>query len=237
MITYFGISVRRLWLLVPMSFGLSGLALAGSRAGMSTLVFGVLIIILFLRRFLLLTLIVFAFWVVVTVMAFAELELERLSRVYELIYWIRGIGPLPLTFQLRLINWVAAISYYASQKTVWTGITIIGKRSGMLAVDSFDNEYLLYFVWNGIIGFFAFIVFQIGLFSYSLRLTVKSMNIELIKTLSIFILSISFSLSIIAVTQEVWSQQRLLHLIFICLGLLVYSRLIMNCQKDDLLRN
>jgi hypothetical protein len=231
LVIYAGNSARRIWLWIPIMIGVGGVVLSGSRAGLAILVIGIAVIAFSRRQYGLLLLLAIGAVLLGGIISFVEVETDRVSRLHELFDWLSGVGPMPLTLQLRIDNWIDAVSYYATQPTAFTGITIIGTRVGGLAVASFDSEYLLYFVWNGFIGLMSFLLFQFGLIVYSARLPRWQRDIKTVRTLSQFLLIGALILPIVAVSQEVWSQQRLLHLYFICLGLLVYSRNLIKAER------
>lgn len=236
LVAYVGNSGRRFWLWIPIVIGIGGVILAGSRGGFAILALGFALIALARRQYMLLLFLCTGAVLWGVFITFVEMETGRVSRLYELIDWVRGVGPMPLTFQLRITNWIEAVSYYATQSTALTGITIVGERVGRLVVDSFDNEYLVYFVWNGIIGFLLFLLFQLGLIVYSVRLTLRRRGPKAVSVLTLFFLLIAFTLPMIAISQEVWSQQRLLHLIFVCLGVLIYYRNLLYTEHGLRLR-
>lgn len=230
LMNYSGNSIKRIWLWAPIAAGLLGVLLSGSRAAILILLIGVAVTILYRRQLLLLFVLGVGAILLGTAVGYIETQTEQSSRFYELLYWVTGMGPMPLTFRLRIENWIEVVSYYATQPTVLTGITIIGERAGSLRFDSFDNEYLVYFTWNGIIGLLSFLLFQAGLILYTARLVLLHRGSRAMSVLSVFLLIVTITLPIIAISQEVWGQQRLLHLVFVCLGLLIYNRNILNAE-------
>ncbi len=230
MMNYLGNSIKRIWLVIPIAIGVLGVILSGSRTGFLILSMGLAIMIFYRRQFLLLFLLGIGGLLFGLIIGFVEAQTEQSSRLYELIYWLTGAGPMPLTFRLRIENWVEAIVYYINQPTVLTGITIIGERAGNLLFDSFDNEYLVYFVWNGLIGLLCFLLFQFGLALYAFRLVLQSRRIKALSVLAMFLFTVALTMPLIAMSQEVWNQQRLLHLVFICLGLVVYNKNMANTK-------
>ena len=210
------------WLYAAVLVGLFGLILSGSRASLIALVIGLLCITLLYRRFREVFLLGFGALIVFLALSFIEAQTGSSSRLIELINYLTGAGPIPATFATRLVKLQLGIDFITSSPSIfWAGISVTGSQARTLM--PFDNEYLMYSIWNGTLGLLAFLGTQLALIFYSLWVFRRSQRLSLVRLLALSVFSVFTSMSLAAFSQNVWTQDRLMQMVFIFFGVFVYT--------------
>jgi hypothetical protein len=209
--------------LIAIAIGMFGIALSGSRSSLIALVIGILVILIVRRQFKLFIIALVGGLIILFAMEFVTHSTGNSSRYVEFFNYIFEKGPMPQTLQHRIGTMSSITSGFAKADiSHWTGTTVVNWEN--IAPLNFDSEYLKYLVWSGYFGLAAFILFQAGVifylwsaFRYFPRHTPGNI-------LSLALLAACLSMSVTAFSQDSWSGERSLQLVFILLGVLVYMR-------------
>ena len=211
----------RLIMLVPVLTCLVALVLSGSRSGLIALTVGIAIVFLAQRQARMLILVGIVVLAVVAGMSLVEARTGNVSRFTELFDYVTERGPMPYNLAGRLTNTGYTLTQFSAHaRSIWTGTTVTEYDS--LIWRSFDNEYLKHLVWNGILGLIAFVGFEVGIMAYVLRLLRRGRELTTSKLLTGSLAGMVVAMAITAYSQDVWSQPKVMHLVLILLGILVY---------------
>lgn len=217
--------MKRYLLAIPMLLGVVGLVLSGSRTAFIILFLGIFLTILIRRQFRLLPLLAFGAVLVVIAFSYSSLILGSNPRVVEIVDYLRGEAPVPKTFTDRFNNYDLWLSgtYYDKGNPI-TGITtgVFDSIRETQEIKPFDNEYLKNFILFGGIGLIAFILLELGLITYTWRTHLRNNLRSPAGFLASTLFTIYVPLSIAAMVQDTWQLAKVIYLLFVPLGVLLY---------------
>ena len=208
---------------ISLGLGLTALILSGSRAAFIVFVFGACLLFLAKRnRVKTLLFIILGIIIITQAVSLIGLQESSLSRFLELVDFASNKTNVPRTFQARLDNFSLSLREFTSDPF----LTVVGRSVNYdfqpkLLYGSFDNEYLKFFLIEGAIGLIAFLYFQVRIIAYTWRVY-RAKNITT-RFLSEVLCVIFISMSVSALSQDVWFHYKILHMVFLFFGLLVYA--------------
>jgi len=212
--------------------GIMTLVLSGSRTAMVALGIGLVVILIIQRRFRVIALLLIGGLFFSAAANLIETRTGASSRLFGLFDWLFGNGPLPGSLDFRLTNLIWSLQQFVRLPEVfWTGTTVTDYRD--IVPRSFDSEFLKYLVWTGVFGLVAFVLFQLGVIASAWRSLLLAPKGDLRRDLAASLLATFIAMAVAASNQDVWGQYKLLQLVFVFLGFLVYGNSNSNSPLSD----